>query len=72
MAPREVEVPEALAGALAKDREAAAALEALAFTHRKEYARWIGETKRAETRDRRVTQALQSSAKVRRAARGHD
>ncbi|MBV8961318.1 MAG: YdeI/OmpD-associated family protein, partial [Actinobacteria bacterium] len=31
----------------------------LAFTHRKEYARWVGEAKREETRDRRVARALQ-------------
>jgi uncharacterized protein YdeI (YjbR/CyaY-like superfamily) len=36
-----------------------AAFEALAFTHRKEYARWVGDAKRQETRDRRVTRALE-------------
>jgi hypothetical protein len=56
---REVEVPEALAGALASDRGASAAFGTLAFTHRKEYARWIADAKREETRDRRVTKALQ-------------
>ena len=44
-APREVEVPEALATALAANR--------------KEYARWVAEAKREETRDRRVQQALE-------------
>src|SRR3954447_6154416 len=34
-APREVEVPEALAAALAADQRAAASFERLAFTHRK-------------------------------------
>jgi hypothetical protein len=58
-APRDVEVPEALANALAGDPEARAKFDALAFTHRKEYARWIDEAKRDETRDRRITQALQ-------------
>src|SRR4051812_31115722 len=57
--PREVEVPEALAGALAGDEPARAAFEALAFTHRKEFARWIAEAKRDETRQRRVAQALE-------------
>ena len=38
--PREVELPEALALALAGDPPAAAAFEQLSFTHRKEYARW--------------------------------
>jgi hypothetical protein len=58
-APREVEVPEALAQALNADPEATAAFERLAFTHRKEFARWIAEAKREETRDRRVVQALE-------------
>ena len=31
----------------------------MAFTHCKEYARWIAEAKRAETRQRRVAQALE-------------
>jgi len=58
-APREVDVPEPLACALAGDANAKAAFEALAFTHRKEYARWVGDAKRQETRERRVTQALE-------------
>jgi Bacteriocin-protection, YdeI or OmpD-Associated/Domain of unknown function (DUF1905) len=59
-APREVEVPVALATALAQDPAASAAFDALAYSHRKEYARWVGEAKREETRRRRVTQALQT------------
>ena len=58
-APREVDVPEALAAALAADAEAAAAFERMAFTHRKEYARWVAEAKREETRERRVAQAVE-------------
>jgi hypothetical protein len=57
-APREVEVPTALATALAGDPQAKAAFESMAFTHRKEYARWVAEAKREETRQRRVQQAL--------------
>jgi hypothetical protein len=57
-APREVEVPEALAAALAADPEAQTAFDALAFTHRKEHARWVAEAKREETRERRVAQAV--------------
>jgi uncharacterized protein YdeI (YjbR/CyaY-like superfamily) len=57
-APREVEVPPALAQALEGDAEAKARYDALAFTHRKEFARWIAEAKRVETRDRRVEQAV--------------
>ena len=58
-APREVEVPESLAAALSADPVAHAAFEKLAFTHRKEFARWIGEAKRDETRQRRVQQAVE-------------
>jgi hypothetical protein len=59
VAPRDVDVPEALAAALATDPQAKAAFEAMAFTHRKEYARWVAEAKRDETRLRRVQQALE-------------
>jgi hypothetical protein len=58
-APREVEVPPALAAALDADPEAKSLFEALAFTRRKEYARWISEAKREETRGRRVAQAVE-------------
>jgi ribosomal protein L11 len=57
-APREVEVPEALSGALADDPEARAVFDSLSFTHRKEYAVWIAEAKRDETRTRRIEKAL--------------
>jgi Bacteriocin-protection, YdeI or OmpD-Associated/Domain of unknown function (DUF1905) len=58
-APREVDVPAALAQALEGDATAKATFDALAFTHRKEFARWIAEAKKDETRERRVAQALQ-------------
>lgn len=57
--PREVEVPEALEKALAGDGAARTAFEGLSFSHRKEYARWIDEAKRDETRTRRVGQVLE-------------
>jgi hypothetical protein len=56
--PREVEVPPALAAALAADDAALAAFEKLSYTHRKEYARWVAEAKRDETRDRRVAKTI--------------
>jgi len=58
-APREVEVPTALAHAFAEDAAARAAFDGLSYTHRKEYARWIEEAKRDETRERRVAKALE-------------
>ena len=57
--PREVELPEALASALAADAAARCAFDELSFTHRKEYARWVSEAKRQETRERRIAQALE-------------
>ena len=58
-APREVEVPPALQAALDRDAEARAAFDALSFTHRREYATWIAEAKREETRDRRAAKAIE-------------
>jgi len=56
--PREVAVPDELAAALAaaglRDR-----FDALSFTHRKEYVRWIEEAKREETRRRRLERAVE-------------
>jgi hypothetical protein len=56
---RTVEVPPALAGALAEDAGAKAIYDGLAYTHRKEYARWIAEAKKEETRERRVAKAIE-------------
>ncbi|MGV8909695.1 MAG: YdeI/OmpD-associated family protein [Propionicimonas sp.] len=58
-APREISVPPALAAAFAADTAAKSAFDALAPSHRKEFARWIDEAKRDETRTSRVEQALQ-------------
>ena len=58
-APREVEVPEALAAALAADPQAKASFEGMAFTHRKEYARWVAEARQDQARQRRVQRALE-------------
>ncbi len=57
-APREVDVPAELAAVLADDPAARTAYEALAYSHRKEYAVWVGEAKKAETRERRAEQAV--------------
>jgi hypothetical protein len=57
--PREIDVPEALAQALAGDPDARRVYDALAFTHRRKYAEWIASAKRAETRERRVVKALE-------------
>jgi hypothetical protein len=58
-AQRKVELPQALADALATDSPARAGFDRLTYTHRKEYARWISEAKRDETRERRIAEALE-------------
>jgi hypothetical protein len=57
-APREVEIPEDLAAALAEDAVAKSAFERLSYTHRREYAEWVVEAKRPETRRRRVAETV--------------
>jgi hypothetical protein len=58
-APREVELPPELVAALGEDAAARAAFDGLAPSHRKEFARWIDEAKRDETRRSRTAQALE-------------
>ena len=55
----EADVPEALAEALASDDVAAATFNGFPPGQRREYCDWIGEAKRAETRDKRVVQAIE-------------
>jgi hypothetical protein len=57
--PREVDVPPELEQALAASSEARATFEGLSYTHRREYAEWIGEGKRPDTRQRRAARALE-------------
>lgn len=47
------------ASALEANPAARATLEAFAPSHRREYVEWIGEAKRAETRDKRIAQAVE-------------
>jgi hypothetical protein len=55
---RTVEVPEEFAKLLKKEK-LAAVFDALSFTHRKEYCRWITEAKKEETRQRRLEKAVE-------------
>jgi hypothetical protein len=57
-APREITVPDDLAGALARDSQARQAFDGLAYTHRKEWVRWIEEAKKAETRSDRISKTV--------------
>jgi Bacteriocin-protection, YdeI or OmpD-Associated/Domain of unknown function (DUF1905) len=56
---RTVEPSHALADAFARDAEAKAAFDKLAPSHQKEFARWVVEAKREDTRRSRVEQSLQ-------------
>jgi hypothetical protein len=55
---RVVEVPLELQRALKADRAAKAVFDALAYSHRKEYAEWIATAKKPETRAARILKAL--------------
>ena len=57
--PRAVAVPQDLEKALAHDRKAASAWQALSYTNRKEIARSLEEAKKPETRERRLAAALE-------------
>lgn len=57
-APRTVEVPAELRAALDRDAEASARFEKMSLSHKREYADWIADAKRPETRQRRVEKAI--------------
>jgi uncharacterized protein YdeI (YjbR/CyaY-like superfamily) len=54
----EIPVPEVLRKALAKDKAARQAFEALAPSHRREYNEWISSAKQPETAQRRLEKTL--------------
>ncbi|MCC6435618.1 MAG: YdeI/OmpD-associated family protein [Acidimicrobiales bacterium] len=56
---RTVEVPDDLAAALRSDPVVAAAFDAMAYSHRKEYVRWVNEAKREQTRADRITKTVE-------------
>jgi hypothetical protein len=57
-APRQLEIPPELSSALAADDLALEVFERLSFTHRREYATYVAEAKRPETRSRRIEETL--------------
>ncbi len=57
-APRTVNVPAELKRALKSAPDLKKRFDTLSFTHRREYAEWVAEGKRQETRDRRAAKAL--------------
>ena len=58
-----VVIPPELTKALTKNKKAAAAFEKFPPSHKREYAEWIAEAKKSETRQRRVETAMEWMAK---------
>ncbi len=56
--PPALTVPEELERALESRPDARALFEGMSHNHRKEYINWVGEAKRAETRSRRASEAM--------------
>ncbi len=63
--PRSVEVPPALAEALAETDEARVYFEELSSSHQREYVELINDAKRPATQDRRVARAIEMLAEGR-------
>lgn len=57
-APREIVPPPELAATLGRNPSAKAIFDRLSYTHRREYAQWVAEAKKPETRARRASQAI--------------
>jgi hypothetical protein len=58
-----IRLPEDLAKAFSKNKKAATAFEALAFSHRREYVEWIITAKKEETRANRIQGTLEKLLK---------
>jgi uncharacterized protein YdeI (YjbR/CyaY-like superfamily) len=56
--PRIVEVPQDFAELLVQNSEAKELFDAMSYTHKKEYVRWIESAKREETRQRRLQKSI--------------
>ncbi len=59
-APREIEVPDELAMALEGNEVARAYFASLSYSHRREYAGYVVEAKRHETRTRRAARTIET------------
>ena len=56
--PREVAVPADLQAALSRDPDAGRFFDGLSYSHKSAYVLWIESAKRAETRERRIPDAI--------------
>ena len=57
--PREVEIPKDFQSGLNNNKIAKEIFDKFAYTHRKEYVRWIEEAKKEETREKRIIKAIE-------------
>lgn len=57
-----MEIPEDVQEALDRNDEAAVFFGKLSYSHRKEYIQWILSAKKAETRSKRIGQAIEMLA----------
>ncbi len=64
--PRRVEIPEDLLKEFKKNKDAKALFDKLAYTHQREYVRWIEEAKREETRTNRTVKTIEMLKKGKR------
>ena len=60
--PRPLVIPPELAAALKKNKKASTHFESMPLSHKREYAEWIGEAMREETRSKRLEQAMEMIA----------
>lgn len=56
---KELTIPDYFIKALAKNKKAKQVFESFAFSHKKEYVQWITEAKTEDTRNKRMTTALE-------------
>lgn len=64
--PRLIQIPNDLMKELKKDKEAKAFFDKLAYTHQKEYVRWVEEAKKEETRQNRIVKTIEMLKKGKR------
>ena len=57
--PRAIEIPKDLLKEFKKEKQARSFFDGLSYTHQKEYVQWIVESKKEETRQRRVAKTIE-------------
>jgi len=65
--PRLIEIPAELKKAFKTEKEAKSFFDKLSYTHQREYAMWINEAKREETRQNRIAKAIEMLKKGQKA-----